>query len=71
MSHTFQICPIDFILHGEIVPYAIFSFKITEIINISCILHTIGPSTTIFLFDGTGIINYYWVLLLYVLYFIL
>ena len=26
MSHTFQICPIDFVLHGDKVPYTIFSF---------------------------------------------
>ena len=51
--------------------YVIFSFKITKIVNMSCNLHTIRPSATIFLFHGTGMINYYWVLLLYALYFIL
>ena len=29
MSHNFQICPIDFALHGDNVPYDIFAFKIT------------------------------------------
>ena len=30
MSHNFQICPIDFALHGDNVPYNIFAFKITD-----------------------------------------
>ena len=29
MSHNFQICPIDFALHGDNDPYDIFAFKIT------------------------------------------
>ena len=29
MSKNFQICPIDFALHGDNVPYDIFAFKIT------------------------------------------
>ena len=29
MSHNFQICRIDFALHGDNVPYDIFAFKIT------------------------------------------
>ena len=29
MSHNFQICPIGFALHGDNVPYDIFSFKNT------------------------------------------
>ena len=33
MSHNFQICPIDFALHGDNVPYDIFAFKITASYN--------------------------------------
>ena len=32
MSHNFQICPIDFALHGDNVPYDIFAFKITVLV---------------------------------------
>ena len=31
MSHTFQICPIIFALHGDSVPHDIFSCKTTDI----------------------------------------
>ena len=31
MSHNFQICPIDFALHGDNDPYDIFAFKITDV----------------------------------------
>ena len=34
MSHNFQICPIDFALHGDNVPYDIFTFKITVVVYI-------------------------------------
>ena len=37
MSHNFQICPIDFALHGDSDPYDIFAFKITDIYMCVCV----------------------------------
>ena len=62
MSHTFQICPIDFALHGDNVPHDIFSFKITahsyicsvlpiaKMININ-VLKTLYSSTRTHMFS--------------------